>query len=147
MKLKVGIVGYSGQKFDVAKAERLLRIEFDDLIQSFSFEPEDVEIVSGYTNIGVPEIAFRLAKEYGFTTRAIANQKDLQPKYNGQRASVNCVVLNDEWVERGQESAYFIEHCHMFIQIGGGKQSFAEMEEAVRQGKKVIYHPLEAHGN
>jgi hypothetical protein len=144
MKIAIGVVGYSGQKFDVAEAERLLRIEFDDLLQSFPFEPYEVEVVSGYTNIGIPEIAFRLAKEYGFTTRAIANQKDLQPKYNGQHPDVNCVVLNDEWVERGQESEYFVKYCHMFVQIGGGKQSFAEMEEAARQGKKVIYHPLEA---
>jgi hypothetical protein len=140
MKIAIGVVGYSGQKFDTVEAERLLRIEFDNLIQAFSFEPSDIEIVSGYTNLGIPGLAYKLAREYGFSCTGIASQK----AKNYECFPCDVVILDDDWLNWGDESETFLGYCDCFIQIGGGKQSFAEMEAAKKLDKAIVYYPLEA---
>lgn len=140
MELRVGIVGFSAQKFDLVLAEQLIRKEFDELLLSFSEEPADIEIVSGYTDLGIPGLAYKLAREYGFGCVGIACQK----AKNYECFPCDIVILDDTWLNWGDESETFLDYCHMFLQFGGGKQSKAEMEEAARQGKKIIYHELEA---
>lgn len=65
-KKKVGVIGYSKQKFDKAKAKKLLRQGF----RKFDVKAGD-EVVSGLTDLGIPAIAYRLADEVGATTIGI----------------------------------------------------------------------------
>jgi hypothetical protein len=57
--MRVGIVGYSAQKFDERKARVLVRraiyIAWDGLGK--------LTIVSGYTNLGIPKLAYEYAQD------------------------------------------------------------------------------------
>lgn len=55
--LRIGIVGFSRNQFDKAQARSVLSEQYENLKNEFGY----VEIVSGYTNSGVPKIAYELA--------------------------------------------------------------------------------------
>ena len=65
---RVGVVGYSSQKFDENKARNLLLSVFDDLAD------QNIEVVSGLTAMGVPLIAYQEAQKRGHKTTGIACQ-------------------------------------------------------------------------
>jgi hypothetical protein len=129
--MKVGVIGYSAQKFDEQEALTILRSLFSNL-------PTDSEIVSGYTNLGIPGLAYKVAREFGFSCTGVACQK--AKEY--QCFPCDKVVMDDCWVEWGDESHYFLQYCDSFIRIGGGNQSKNEHAHAIAMGKEVIYHEL-----
>jgi len=131
--MKVGVIGYSAQKFDEQEALTILRSLFSNL-------PTDSEIVSGYTNLGIPGLAYKVAREFGFSCTGIACQK--AKEY--QCFPCDKVVMDDCWVEWGDESQTFLEYCDQFLRIGGGAQSIREAEIARQMGKSVIYHEMPA---
>ena len=131
--MKVGVIGYSAQKFDQEEALTILRSLFSNL-------PTDSEIVSGYTNLGIPGLAYKVAREFAFSCTGIACQKAKEH----QCFPCDKVVIDDEWLKWGDESDFFLNYCDSFIQIGGGKQSFYEAESARQRGKTVIYHELKS---
>lgn len=133
--MKIGVIGYSAQKFDEQEALEILRSFFSTL-------PTESEIVVGYTDLGIPGLAVKVAREFGFKVRAVANQKDLQPKYANNHPDVDVLVTDDEWVEREDESPWFVDYVDKILRIGGGNQSKNEQAIAGARGKEVIYHEL-----
>ena len=128
----IGVVGYSGAKFDEKIANALLAIAFDIAGE----DKEDCAIVSGLTDIGIPALAYRMAKKMGWKTIGLTAKEAKQYK---------CFPVDEEIIEGekfGDESEKFIEYIDCFIRIGGGKQSLKEVEMAKEKGMPVYEYDL-----
>jgi hypothetical protein len=128
-KIRVGVVGYSDKKFDKAKAKAMIEKALDLL-------KNDVEIVSGLTYLGVPAIAYDIAKERGLSTVGVACLK--AEKYECFPVDKK-VIEGAEW---GDESEKFLSMIDVMIKVGGGKQSIAEAQKAKEMGITVIEYAL-----
>lgn len=135
--LKIGIVGYSGQKFDESTAKRLLEKGIATAIDSCN-NVTSVEIVSGLTNLGIPAIAYAIAKENELRTAGIACEK---------ARNYDCfpvdreVIVGSEW---GDESDTFLSDVDVIVRVGGGVQSLREVETFRESGGTVYEYELEA---
>jgi hypothetical protein len=78
--------------------------------------------VSGYTNSGVPKIAYELADKFEFTTVGFSVEQALNTRSGVY--SVNKVILVGK--KFGDESEDFVQYIDGLIRIGGGKQSRKE---------------------
>jgi hypothetical protein len=115
--MKIGVVGFSRSSFDKKTAILKLRNILESLVEGKN--PKEIEIVSGYTNMGVPRIAYRLADDMGLVTVGFSAQQALRV-----RAGVYPVQKKILVGERfGDESEAFIEYIDILIRIGGGPQS------------------------
>ena len=135
--LKIGIVGYSGQKFDITTANQLLST---GIAQAIAHGPEGatVEIVSGLTNLGIPALAYQLAADIGWTTVGVACAKAEQYDcYPVDRR----VIVGNEW---GDESATFPGECDVIVRVGGGKQSLDEVAAYIANGGVAYQYDLAA---
>ena len=119
---KIGIVGFSGRPFNKHIAHSLLYKHINALKQKYG--AKNLEIVSGYTNIGIPKIAYEIADELGITTVGLSAKEAL---------SVDCglypvdkVMIVGECF--GDESPTFINYIDIMIRVGGGKQSMDEVD-------------------
>lgn len=144
--MRVGVVGYSGQKFDTEEANSLLIEAFEELghfsfagirdksLQHFS----DACIVSGLTNLGIPALAYKIASDHFLKTMGIACSKAKDYDcYPCDRVH----IIGNNW---GDESEAFLASIDYLIRIGGGKQSHAECQRAKELGIIVIEKELEA---
>ncbi|HBC45369.1 MAG: hypothetical protein UX08_C0008G0002 [Candidatus Collierbacteria bacterium GW2011_GWB1_45_35] len=132
----IGVMGYSGQKFDIEKARVMLNQAFD--LFAFQHKGSQFAIVSGYTNLGIPAIAYEIAVERGWTTVGVACAK--AKEYDVFPCDEVCIV-GENW---GDESPTFLNMCQVFVRIGGGKQSRREIAQAKADGKFVYEFDLEA---
>ena len=83
-----------------------------------------MEIVSGYTNSGVPKIAYELAGRFGFRTIGFSARQALK---------VRCGLYPVDDVRLvgscfGDESEAFVRYIDRLIRVGGGPQSRHEVE-------------------
>lgn len=130
---RVGVVGYSDKKFDKKVALELLCKSFDEVSDGV----DDITIVSGLTDLGIPSIAYKEALARKWRTVGIACKKASEYK------CFDCdeiVMIGEEW---GDESEKFLDSIDVLIRIGGGKQSLAEVKKAKEMCIKVIEHELE----
>ncbi|TCI95068.1 hypothetical protein [Tenacibaculum sp. M341] len=118
--VRYGVVGFSKNKFDKKTAYKLL----DNLFKELKEKHTDaiIEVVSGYTNSGIPKIAYELADKYGFITVGFSAKQAL--KVVSGTYPVSKVILKGE--KFGEESAEFISYIDHLIRIGGGPQSRKE---------------------
>lgn len=139
--MKIGVVGYSAGTFDIDKANKLLLLGFeyvDAVYDDGSFD-QQIEIVSGLTNIGIPALAYKLANAFGLPdspclTVGIACSK--AKEYECFPVDKE-IIIGDEW---GSESEAFIKYIDCLIRVGGGKQSIAEVASfrKLKPGAPVI---------
>lgn len=115
--MKIGVVGYSAAKFDEDKARVLVEAGIDSLAK---LSTSKVEIVSGYTDMGIPALAYRHAAKRGFRTVGIACAK--AEGYKTYPVDESYIIGKD-W---GDESATFIRSIDAFLRVGGGNQSLLE---------------------
>ena len=130
----IGVVGYSGGKFneDIAKALMVIAL---DVVEENHPEKE-YALVSGLTDMGIPGIAYRMADKRGYKTVGIACAKaDENPCYDVDER----VIEGEDW---GDESETFLKSIDALIRIGGGKQSIAETEIAKKKGLPVYEFDL-----
>jgi hypothetical protein len=131
--IKVGVIGYSAQKFDISEATRLLESSLKPIKQKYD---KDVELVSGLTYLGIPAVAYRLAESYGWYTAGVACAKaTMYDCYPVERQQ----IVGAEW---GDESVAFLSQLDILVRIGGGKQSIAEAQDFKQIGKFLIQHDL-----
>jgi hypothetical protein len=131
--MRIGVVGYSQQKFDEQKAIETMRLV---LIPQTSIHL-DITIVSGLTNLGVPAIAYNLAKELNLKTMGVACAKASEYEcFPCDRVH----IVGKNW---GDESETFLASIDKLIRIGGGKQSHAEAARAKELGIPVGEFDLE----
>jgi hypothetical protein len=128
---RIGIVGYSGQKFDAFDATNILY----DALAARTIHHGRCVVVSGYTDLGIPGIAYKVAVKLGMGTVGIACKK--AQDYD----CFDCdevVIVGDDW---GDESDTFLASIDEMIKVGGGRQS--EFEFAAFAGPKEDFE-LEA---
>jgi len=132
--LSVGVVGYSGGKFNEDVAKALMAIALDVVEEH---NPSDkYELVSGLTDMGIPAIAYRMAEKREWKLVGIACSKaDEYDCYDVDET----IIEGDDW---GQESKIFLDRLDVLIRIGGGKQSIEETEKAKKKGIPVYEYDL-----
>jgi hypothetical protein len=135
--MRVGIAGYSGQKFDAAQAGKLLQQCFQDFVELNNFN-EISFIVSGLTNLGIPKIGYEFAQTHYIPTMGIACSK--AQEYDCFPCD-RVHIVGNEW---GDESEAFLASIDVLIRIGGGNQSKAECARAKELSILVIEKELPA---
>lgn len=131
--MKIGIVGFSSSQFDKKMAILKLRNILEELTQGKDLST--FEIVSGYTNMGVPRIAYRLADDMGLKTIGFSAKQALKVKC-GVYPVKEVILIGERF---GEESEKFIEYIDVLVRIGGGPQSRKEVElfKDYHQGKDL----------
>ncbi|MDQ3008844.1 MAG: hypothetical protein M3Q81_04595 [bacterium] len=139
---RVGVIGFSKQLFDTELAEAAIVAEIIKVTKEF---PDlELVIVSGYTNMGVPEIAHELANRYGLRTVGIACSKALSG-FKAREFDLckvdYSIIVGDEW---GKESPTLFRYCHQFIRVGGGNQAHEEAAAIKAINKPITEYNLPA---
>ena len=132
--LKIGVVGYSWQKFDEAEALRKLREAYDTLERQHPQEQKAV--ISGLSDIGIPALAYREAVSRHWRTVGVACSK---AKQYACFPVDETVIVGEEW---GDESATFLDSLDVLIKVGGGKQAIAETNAFKERRKPVLEYQL-----
>lgn len=118
----IGVVGYSNPHFNISKAESLLLLALTKTFKKYDVKPKDCQIVSGLTDLGIPAIAYRIAKHLHMYTVGIACSKADEYKVFPVDKKI---IIGSDW---GDESATFLKSIDCLIRIGGGKQSMEEVK-------------------
>lgn len=119
---KYGVVGFSRNQFDKKAAHQILEELFHEMKNIH--KDQEVEIVSGYTNSGVPKIAYELADQFSFTTVGYSAEQALQVK-SGVYPVKKVFIKGKRF---GDESEEFIGYIDALVRVGGGPQSRKEVE-------------------
>lgn len=129
--VKVGVIGYSAQSFNKQKAREEIKRIYTELENKYG----NVSIVSGYTNLGIPKIAYEEATNKGWKTKGIACEK----AHNYKTYPVDeYIIEGEDW---GDESETFLNSIDILIKIGGGKQSNEECRKA-KEKNITIYENI-----
>lgn len=120
--IRYGVVGFSRNQFDKKAAYNIL----DDLFLKIKIKHRTraIEIVSGYTNSGIPKIAYELAEKYGFFTVGFSARQALKVK-SGVYPAKKVILRGEKF---GEESEAFVNYIDGLIRVGGGPQSRRECE-------------------
>jgi len=121
---RIGVVGFSRETFDHEAARAHLRRFVSDLLarERGPDKPLPV-IVSGWTNQGVPRLAYELARELGLGTVGISARAALRARA-GRFPVDESIVVGERY---GDESEAFIAYIDVLIRVGGGPQSRREV--------------------
>jgi hypothetical protein len=132
--MRLGIVGYSAQKFNEDEARLILT--------KLIFEARDSMgctcVVSGLTDLGIPGLAYSIARNAGLRTIGVACEKARE--YTWFPVD-EALIVGSYW---GQESDAFLACCDMIARVGGGPQSMRECQTARESGKEVLEFELKA---
>jgi len=122
--LNIGVIGYSSKDFDEKSAKALLSLAIDIAIESHLKKKDEVMIVSGLSDVGIPSLAYDIAKKNKWKTMGVACKLvmdyDLFPVDEKK-------IVGEEW---GDESQTLIDNIDVLIRVGGGWQSAKEVEMA-----------------
>ncbi|OGD82833.1 hypothetical protein A2572_04720 [Candidatus Collierbacteria bacterium RIFOXYD1_FULL_40_9] len=133
--IRVGVMGFSSKPFDRDLANRYLEDAFDKIAKIFP--DREIVIVSGLTFIGIPALAYAHATIRGWQTEGIACKKAHDyPKFPCN----TVIIIGDEW---GEESEEFTSSCHVYVRVGGGPQSFREIEAARKRNVSILEYDLD----
>lgn len=120
--LKVGFVGYSLTNFNEDKVKNIIKLIFDIL----EWQNENqIEIVSGLTNMGIPKLVYEEAVRRGMTTVGISCKK----AYDYECFDVDTKII--EGINWGDESDAFLRYINILIKLGGGKQAINEFQDSI----------------
>lgn len=138
--MRVGLVGYSKQKFNEHEALACIKQAFDYLEENANHGNQNV-LVSGLTDLGIPGIGYREADSRGWKLVGVACEK----------AKNYCcypvdkeVFVGHNW---GDESERFLDEIDILVRVGGGKQSLAEVAMAHERGIMTLQFDLEAEND
>ena len=122
--LRLGVAGYSGQKFSEQTARRYLIEGMDEFVQHFEKDPkEKIEIVSGLTDVGIPALAYRIGEQRGYYLVGITAEQGLE--YELYPVSKKIIIGQNF----GDESPRFLKYIDGLLKVGGGRQSREEYRE------------------
>ena len=134
-KLRIGIVGYSGAHFLEGKARMFIIMAYNTIAQKY---PNHIfTVVSGWTNLGVPKIAYEEAQKRGWGTAGIACAE--ASKYSCFPVSEPPKIVGTKW---GDESQTFLNDIDIMVRIGGGPQTKDETEAFRRTGKEIFEYDV-----
>lgn len=128
--IKVGVVSFSDEKY--IESEDQVKAYFRQGIMDLGLQHNNnIEIVSGLTNMGVPKLAYEEAKRIGYKTTGITA---LEAKEYPCYPVDETIYVGTKF---GDESPFFLQYCDYLIKIGGGPQSIKEYKSFDK--KKVDY--------
>ena len=120
-KLRLGVVGFSAKNFDQVTATKYLQEGLLQILAAEGVAPNEVELVSGLTNMGVPKLSYELAVSMKLRTVGISAAKAKRLS----RFPVDKIIYSGQ--DFGDESPVFIEYITHLLRVGGGKQSRREV--------------------
>lgn len=120
--MKIGVIGFSATHFNQEAAKVILRNRMQEIISGL--DKKEIEIVSGYTNTGIPRIAYEFADYLGLKTVGFSAKKAF--KVSCELYPVDKGIIFGE--DFGDESQEFVNYINILIRIGGGLQSRKEVE-------------------
>lgn len=129
-----GVIGYSTQKFDRVEAKEMIVSAFDKLEKQY--KNHNMYCVSGWSDLGIPGLAYEEASRRGWKTVGIAPEKVKDYKLYPVNIQI-CV--GSEW---GDESNVFLDNINVLIKIGGGKQLNKEKNKAKQKGIEILEYDL-----
>ncbi len=115
--MKIGVVGFSRNQFDQKAARTKLKMHLEIILSTHL--ASELELVSGYTNMGVPRIAYQIADELGITTTGFSAKQALRVRA-GLYPVDKKIIVGERF---GDESEAFVAYIDLLIRIGGGPQS------------------------
>jgi hypothetical protein len=121
-KLRLGVVGFSSKNFDQETAKKYLQEGIEKILAETQTPPNEVELVSGLTNMGVPKLSYEIAVSLKIRTIGISAKK--AKRFSCFPVDHKIYVGNNF----GDESETFIEYITHLLRVGGGKQSRHEVE-------------------
>ena len=119
--MRIGIVGFSSPHFDQEKAKNILKMKLKEVIATIN--KNEIEIVSGYTNSGIPKIAYEIADDIGLKTVGFSAKRALTVSC-GIYPVAKEIIYGKNF---GDESQAFVDYIDILIRIGGGVQSRKEV--------------------
>ena len=134
--LRIGVVGYCPPSvFNEAEAVTKLNRLFEAVLRDHHDSDRQVTVVSRWSNVGIPALAYCIAKERGWRTAGIACRK----VFNYERFPVDeSRVVGEQW---GDESHAFLADITVLVGVGGGPQSLDEMETfGSTYGRDLVYY-------
>ncbi|MES0490304.1 MAG: hypothetical protein ABUK01_09950 [Leptospirales bacterium] len=135
-EIKIGVAGYSAQKFDTSEAIKILKEAYN--IIAGQFAGKSIVVISGLTDIGIPALAYREAVLRGWRTVGLACA--LAKDYACFPVDEE-IIMGKEW---GDESPHFLEIIDVLVRVGGGKQSLKEAAQFKKNGHQVLEYNLPA---
>ena len=132
--LRIGVVGYTAPKFDVVHAKTLIKQAYDTI--AANWEPLEMVVVSGLTDLGIPALAYREAGQRDWRTVRIACSRALE--FNLFPVNER-IIVGSGW---GDESETFLASIDVLVRVGGGKQAISETARAKQLGKPVFEYDL-----
>ena len=120
--VKIGVVGFSRNQFDKKAAILQLRNHLEYFIEKYP--DHEISVVSGYTNMGVPRLAYQIADDLGLHTVGFSAKQALRVR-SGVYPVKEEIIIGERF---GDESKEFIEYIDMLLRVGGGPQSRKEVE-------------------
>lgn len=137
LTIKIGVVGYSAQKFKELTAKAYINDAFN-LIQMHYGDEVKYQVWSGLTNLGIPKLAYENAVERKWETFGIA------PRCAEKYDLFPCGVVKFVGTDWGDESQTFINNIHILVRVGGGDQSKAEVKMAQERGLQTMEYDLKS---
>ncbi len=137
--IRVGVVGYSGQKFNKIKAWELLKEGFEQ-IKSDNHQNK-LMIISGLTDMGIPSLAYYIARQNDWNVGGIAPEVALKHKWFPMSNDGDELVISG--VDWGDETPKFLDSIDVLLRVGGGVQALYETQLANKRGMKVYEYNLE----
>jgi len=120
--LKIGVVGFSRNQFDKKAAILQLRNHLEYFMEKYP--NNEISIVSGYTNMGVPKLAYQIADDLGLHTVGFSAKQALRVR-SGVYPVKEEIIIGERF---GDESEAFIQYIDILLRVGGGPQSRKEVE-------------------
>jgi len=133
-EVKIGVVGYSAQKFDQNEAAKKICDAYDIIDEKYA--DSEKAVVSGLTDLGIPGLAYREAVKRNWRTVGIACS---------EAENYDCFpvdetkIVGSNW---GDESPTFLDTIDVLVRIGGGNQSMRETAEHKSRGKFALEYNL-----
>jgi hypothetical protein len=131
--IKIGFVGYSNEsKYNESEAKKIIKNIFDKL-EKFD---QDLQIVSGFTNVGIPKLVYEEAEKRNMYTIGLSAEEAKEYELHDVNAEI---IVGKKF---GDESEFFINYIDALIKIGGGEQSEKELKMAKDKGYYTENHKL-----
>lgn len=136
--LEIGVVGYCPPtKFDEQAAKSLLNGVLDDIMWDYC--AHSYRVVSGLVSVGIPGLAYRIAKEREWGTAGVACRRVYEhPIFEVDEGQE--FIVGKKW---GDESDTFLkklaQNGGVLVRIGGGAQSH---DEVARYRRMSPYHDI-----
>lgn len=138
--VRVGVIGYSGQKFDTIKAWGLLQKGFTQIKSDMN--ADKLMVISGLTDMGIPSLSYYIARQNNWNIGGVAPEAAFEYKWFPMSNDGDELVISG--IDWGDESPKFLDSVDVLLRIGGGVQSLYETQLANKRGIKVYEYELKA---